>query len=127
MIGMSRWCMTHRRWVILAWLAIAVGTSVIAFAVGRNYSQDFTLPGTQSQHVADLLTSQFKAQSGDVDTIVFHYSKGRYDAPAVARHRSQRTVAPRSRRSTTPSEPTCCRRRPVSRCSTRSRRSMSQA
>jgi putative drug exporter of the RND superfamily len=83
MIAMSRWCMRHRRWVILGWLAVAVGTSVVAFAVGRNYSQDFTLPGTQSQHVADLLSSEFKAQSGDVDTIVFHYSKGAYDAPAV--------------------------------------------
>ncbi len=83
MIGFSRWCMRHRRRVIIAWLAIAVGTSVVAYAVGRNYSTNFTLPGTQSQHVADLLTNEFKAQSGDVDTIVFHYSKGRYDAPAV--------------------------------------------
>ena len=83
MIGFSRWCMRHRRRVIIAWLVVAVGTSIIAFAVGRNYSTDFSLPGTQSQHVADLLTKEFKAQSGDVDTIVFHYSKGRYDAPAV--------------------------------------------
>ncbi len=83
MIGLSRWCMRHRRWVIIGWLAVAVGTNVIAYAVGRNYSTDFTLPGTQSQHVSDLLSNEFKAQSGDVDTIVFHYSKGRYDAPAV--------------------------------------------
>src|SRR5579884_1282386 len=71
MIGLSRWCMTHRRWVILAWLAVAVGTNFIAAAVGRNYATNFTLPGTESQRVADLLTHQFKVQSGDVDTIVF--------------------------------------------------------
>jgi RND superfamily putative drug exporter len=83
MIGLSRWCMTNRRRVAIAWLVIAVLANVIASAVGRDYSTDFTLPGTQSQHVADLLTSQFKTQSGDVDTIVFHYANGRFDAPAV--------------------------------------------
>ncbi|MDE3134184.1 MAG: MMPL family transporter, partial [Acidobacteriota bacterium] len=83
MIGLSRWCMTHRRWVALGWLVIAVASNVIASAVGRQYATNFTLPGTQSQHVADLLTSQFKTQSGDVDTIVFHYANGRFNSPAV--------------------------------------------
>jgi RND superfamily putative drug exporter len=83
MIGLSRWCMTHRRWVVLGWVVVAIAANVIASAVGRQYATNFTLPGTESQHVADLLTSQFKAQSGDIDTIVFHYANGRYDAPAV--------------------------------------------
>jgi RND superfamily putative drug exporter len=75
--------MTHRRWVVITWVAIAIVTNVVAAAVGRQYASNFSLPGTESQHVADLLTSQFKAQSGDVDTIVFHYANGRYDAPRV--------------------------------------------
>jgi len=83
MHGLSRWCMTHRRWVVITWVAIAIIANVVASVVGRQYATNFTLPGTESQHVADLLTSQFKAQSGDVDTIVFHYANGRYDAPKV--------------------------------------------
>jgi len=83
MIGLSRWCIGHRRWIVVGWLVVAIAANVIAAAAGKQYSTDFTLPGTQSQHVSDLLSSQFKAQSGDVDTIVFSYSKGRYDAPAV--------------------------------------------
>lgn len=83
MIGLSRWCMRHRLWVVIGWLLIAVATNFAASAVGRHYATNFTLPGTQSQRVADLLTSQFKAQSGDVDTIVFRYTRGRYDAPAA--------------------------------------------
>src|SRR5579875_1324449 len=83
MIGLSRWCMRHRRWVVIAWLAVAVGSQVIASAVGRQYATNFTLPGTQSQRVADLLSNEFKSQSGDVDTIVFRNRNGRYDAPAV--------------------------------------------
>jgi RND superfamily putative drug exporter len=83
MVRVSRWCIAHRRWVIGAWVAVAVLTTVIAGTVGRQYSTDFSLPGTEAQHVVDLLGSQFKAQSGDVDTIVFHTAKGSVDDPAV--------------------------------------------
>ena len=80
MHGLTRWCMTHRRWVVITWVAIAIIANVAVSVVGRQYASNFSLPGTESQHVVDLLTSQFKAQSGDVDTIVFHYANGRYDA-----------------------------------------------
>jgi putative drug exporter of the RND superfamily len=83
MVGMSRWCIRHRRLVVFVWIVVAVVVNVIAGAAGRDYSTNFTLPGTQSQHVSDLLTSEFKTQSGDVDTIVFHYAGGRYDTAAV--------------------------------------------
>ncbi|HEY1711529.1 MAG TPA: MMPL family transporter [Solirubrobacteraceae bacterium] len=62
---------------------MAVLTTVIAGTVGRQYATDFSLPGTEAQHVVDLLGSQFKAQSGDVDTIVFHTKQGTVDDPAV--------------------------------------------
>jgi RND superfamily putative drug exporter len=58
-------------------------STVIAGAVGRQYATDFSLPGTEAQHVVDLLNSQFKSQSGDVDTIVFHNANGSIDAPNV--------------------------------------------
>jgi putative drug exporter of the RND superfamily len=83
MIGLTRWCMTHRRWVVLTWIGIAIAANIVASAVGRDYSTNFSLPGTQSQRVADLLTSEFAAQSGDVDTIVFSYADGSYDSPQV--------------------------------------------
>jgi RND superfamily putative drug exporter len=58
-------------------------TTVIAGAVGRQYATDFSLPGTEAQRVVDLLGNEFKAQSGDVDTIVFHTAHGTVDDPAV--------------------------------------------
>ena len=76
MIGLSRWCIAHRRWVVVGWILIAVLTTVIATGVGRNYATDFSLPGTESQHVVDLLKSEFPAQSGDTDTIVWHNAQG---------------------------------------------------
>jgi RND superfamily putative drug exporter len=82
-VKLSRWCIAHRRWVIGGWVLIAVLTTVIAGTVGRQYATDFSLPGTEAQHVVDLLGSQFRAQSGDVDTIVFHTSKGTVNDPSV--------------------------------------------
>ncbi|HEY5427527.1 MAG TPA: MMPL family transporter [Solirubrobacteraceae bacterium] len=83
MVGLSRWCIAHRRWVVGIWIAVAVLSTVIAGAVGRQYATDFSLPGTEAQHVVDLLNHQFKSQSGDVDTIVFHNDRGTIDAPNV--------------------------------------------
>ncbi len=83
MVRLSRWCIAHRRWVIGGWVLVAALTTVLASAVGRHYATDFSLPGTEAQRVVDLLGSQFKAQSGDVDTIVFHTANGSVDDPAV--------------------------------------------
>ncbi len=83
MIGFSRWCIRHRRTVVIGWVVLAILANVIASAVGRDYATDFSLPGTDSQKTLDLLTKEFKAQSGDVDQIVFHYADGPYTAGAI--------------------------------------------
>ena len=147
MLKVTRWCIAHRGRVFVAWLAVAILTTVIAGAVGRNYATNFSLPGTESQRALDLLKREFPAQSGDVDTIVFHVANGTVDSPPVraamtkllgqvqqrsARDRraqpvrpawracrSRATAGPRSPRSTTTSRPTWCRTRPASRFSTR--------
>src|SRR5205814_136207 len=71
-LKLTRWCIAHRRRVLIGWLALAVLTTVIAGAAGRHYATNFSLPGTESQRALDLLKKEFPAQSGDVDTIVFH-------------------------------------------------------
>ena len=62
---------------------IAVATTLIASVVGRQYATNFSLPGTEAQHVTDLLQSEFKSQSGDTDTIVFHNANGSVTDPQV--------------------------------------------
>jgi putative drug exporter of the RND superfamily len=83
MLKLTRWCIAHRRVVVAAWVAVAILTTVIAGAVGRQYSTNFSLPGTQSQQALDLLQHDFKSQAGDVDTVVFHVGSGTIAAPAV--------------------------------------------
>jgi RND superfamily putative drug exporter len=83
MRGLARWCVAHRRQVVLVWVAVAILTTVVAHAVGPSYVTSFGLPGTESQRALDLLKRDFKAQSGDVDAVVFHVSRGTVDSPAV--------------------------------------------
>ena len=85
MLRVARWCIDHRRAVVAAWVVIAILTTVVAASAGNRYATDFTLPGTESQRASDLLTKEFGAQSGDVDTIVLHVSHGTIDAPSVRR------------------------------------------
>jgi putative drug exporter of the RND superfamily len=82
-LKLTRWCIAHRRYVLVGWVAVAVLATGLAQAVGRQYATNFSLPGTESQRAIDLLAQQFPAQSGDVDTLVFHVSRGTIDAPAV--------------------------------------------
>jgi RND superfamily putative drug exporter len=82
-LKVTRWCIAHRGRVFLAWIAVAVIATAAASAAGRSYATNFSLPGTQSQQVLDLLKKEFPAQSGDVDTIVFHAANGTVDDPAV--------------------------------------------
>ena len=83
MLGLTRWCIAHRRRVAIAWVAIAVIASVLAQSVGRHYATNFSLPGTESQRALDLLQKEFKSQSGDNDTVVFHTDQGTIYSPDV--------------------------------------------
>jgi RND superfamily putative drug exporter len=83
MLKLTRICIAHRRRVVLTWVALAILTTAVAGIVGRHYATDFSLPGTDTQRAADLLKGQFHAQSGDVDTLVFHVSRGTIDAASV--------------------------------------------
>jgi RND superfamily putative drug exporter len=83
MLGIARWCMAHRRRVVVAWVVVAVLVTVVAQAIGPKYASVYSLPGTETQRASDLLTQEFKAQSGDADAIVFHVSTGTIDSSAV--------------------------------------------
>ncbi|HVC85869.1 MAG TPA: MMPL family transporter [Gaiellaceae bacterium] len=76
MLTLARWCSTHRRSVVLAWIVVLIGVGAAWQALGSQYSSNFTLGRTDAQRAADLLKSRFPAQSGDVDQIVFKTRTG---------------------------------------------------
>src|ERR1035437_7535309 len=92
MAALAQWCYTHRRIVVLAWLLVLAGLAGASAGFGTAYSDNFSLPGTQSTRALSLLSAAFPKQAGDSDTIVWHLSRGSVNDAAV-RSRVQAMLA----------------------------------
>src|SRR5215218_2173589 len=79
----ARFCVDHRRLVLIGWVVVVIAALAISSAVGTRYATNFSLPGTESQRTTDLLKRDFPAQAGDTDQIVFAAKQGKVTDPAV--------------------------------------------
>ncbi|WP_431040927.1 MMPL family transporter [Streptomyces sp. P1-3] len=68
----GEWCARHFVTVIVLWLAALAGLQVLDRAHGGEYSDDFTLSGTQSQDGIDVLKAHEPAAGGYSAQIVLH-------------------------------------------------------
>ncbi|MFJ6279706.1 MMPL family transporter [Arthrobacter subterraneus] len=68
----------RRWWVVSAWLAVmvAVGSSAVAFS--GTLSNNFTIPGTESQRVLNQLRDTMPEAVGGMGTIVFQNADGEF-------------------------------------------------
>ena len=69
----------RRHWTaLICWVAVLFAVTFAAQAVGDDYGNggDVSLPGTQSQEMADLLEEHAPEQSGDSVTVVLHDERG---------------------------------------------------
>jgi putative drug exporter of the RND superfamily len=82
-LKLARWSTTHRKYVVLGWLALLLVVNAFAQSAGTTYSNNFTLPNSDAQRAADLLQKSFPTEAGDRDTIVFKVSSGSIENPAV--------------------------------------------
>ncbi len=73
---LARFAFEHRRRMLALWLVLAVATIVIATASGGKTNDNFTIPGTESQRAADLLTKKLPALSGGQAQVVFSVKGG---------------------------------------------------
>jgi putative drug exporter of the RND superfamily len=81
--SLARFCV-RRRWLVTgAWIAAVVALSALAGAFAGPTSDDFALPGSESQRASDLLAGAgFAARSGTQAQVVLHDPEG-VDSPAV--------------------------------------------
>jgi RND superfamily putative drug exporter len=83
MLKLARWSTTHRRLVVIGWIAMIFAIGALAQSAGTEYSNNFTLPNSDAQRASDLLEHSFPAQAGDRDQIVFRVAGGTVTDPAV--------------------------------------------
>jgi len=75
---------THRWRVIAVWIAAFVAAAFAVGTVGGETSDNFTLPGTETQRALDLLEERFPDQSGDTAQVVFATDDGQLSDPDAA-------------------------------------------
>jgi RND superfamily putative drug exporter len=63
---LASWSYRHRWRALAAWLAVLIGVTAASSAIGSEYHNDFSLPGTESQRAADTAP----VQAGDTVQIV---------------------------------------------------------
>ena len=66
----------------MGWLVGLVAIGMLTSSVGADFSENFTLPASDSKDALDLLEDRFPAQSGDTATIVYR-ADGGVRSPAV--------------------------------------------
>jgi RND superfamily putative drug exporter len=69
--------------VLLVWVVIAVGLFGWKATAGGETTDDFQIPGVESQIATDQLKERFPAFSGASGRVVFHVEEGRIDDPAT--------------------------------------------
>ncbi|MFJ8093864.1 MMPL family transporter [Streptomyces griseofuscus] len=83
MAALARWCVRHRLIAVLLWLCAFGGATAAASVAGTSYSNDYSVPGTESGRAAQLLQAGFPGLGGDSDTVVWHTTKGTVRAADV--------------------------------------------
>ena len=85
MRALGRFAVTHRWWVVGAWVVAIVAIQGLAsVAGGANYKNDFKLPHTEAQTVSDLLSqAKLDQENSATGTVVLHAKSGSLtEAPA---------------------------------------------
>ena len=76
MARLGRWCFEHRKRVVAAWLLAIAVIAGVSVAAGSSFNTNNSLPGTDSQAAATLLTQNFPAASGEGDQVVIQAVHG---------------------------------------------------
>ncbi|MEV6008099.1 MMPL family transporter [Streptomyces sp. NPDC051976] len=81
--SVARWCFRHKWLVIVLWVVAFVGVGAAGSALGSAYSNAFSLKGTESTKVLDLMDKVVPERSGEGDTVVWHVDSGTIRDAAV--------------------------------------------
>jgi RND superfamily putative drug exporter len=71
------WAFEHRKTVLVAWLVVLVGFIASAAAFSGKTSNEFSVPGTESQVAQDLLQDKFPEAGGGSARVVFAAPEGK--------------------------------------------------
>ncbi|MFJ4469319.1 MMPL family transporter [Streptomyces sp. NPDC089424] len=83
MAALARWCVRNRLATVLLWLLAFGGVTAAAAVAGTAYSNDYQVPGTESDRAGQLLKEGFPDLGGAAGTVVWHTPSGTVRAADV--------------------------------------------
>ena len=83
MAVIARFCYRHKYLVAMIWIVSVAGIFVAENVAGSAYSNNFSLPGTESTKALSMLQKSTPAQAGDSDTIVWQVTGATVRDPAI--------------------------------------------
>ena len=81
---LGRAAVRHRRFVVVAWLLIAIATIGASTTIGGETSDRFEVPGVEAQRALDVLEERFPSVAGTSAQLVFAVDSGTLSDPAAA-------------------------------------------
>jgi len=75
--SLASFCIRHRRVVVGFWIVLAIAVSVFSTSLGKQFADDLTLPGKDSQQATDLVDSKFPGQSNGSNPVLFKAKQGK--------------------------------------------------
>ncbi|MCO5316008.1 MAG: MMPL family transporter [Solirubrobacterales bacterium] len=74
---LARFSIRHHRLVVALWVAVAVAVSLLAGGVGKQFADNLTLPGKDSQEATDLVAAHFPDQVNGTNPVLFKTKQGK--------------------------------------------------
>src|SRR3954449_11567445 len=68
---LARWCFRHKFVVLAIWVVCLFVFGGLSAGAGSGYTDQFSLPGTESTTAFNLLKANFNTESTDTNQVVF--------------------------------------------------------
>jgi RND superfamily putative drug exporter len=75
--NLAAFCIRHRRSVVATWLVLVIGVSIFAGSLGKQFADNLSLPGRDSQEATDLLDSKFPSQASGSIPVLYKAKQGK--------------------------------------------------
>ncbi|GAA4991070.1 MMPL family transporter [Yinghuangia aomiensis] len=83
MSALARWCHKHRVLVVLLWVGVLAALAISALSAGAKYSNDSSMPDTESATAIKLMQANAPAVAGASGTVVWQVESGDVGDPGV--------------------------------------------
>ncbi len=83
MARMARWCFRKRWAVLISWVVVLVVVGAASQSLKATYSNDYSLPRTDSSEALAILKQSYPSRAGDTDQVVMEARTGTLLSPAT--------------------------------------------